>query len=111
MPSRALDCRWHSDALLEVPKIGSFENRSACDRVLGCAYTPIPHLQLYRSAQHLHTSETVEPHRVPHGPRPALPLSPSRPSQLFLRHAVFLLGIHEQPFRSENGSWYNTSPF
>jgi len=40
-------------------------------------------------AQRLHTSETVQPHRAPHGPRPALPRSPSRPSQLFLPHPFF----------------------
>jgi len=64
--------------------IGSFENRSACDRVPGRAHSPIPHLQLYRSAQHFHTSETVEPHRAPHGPRLALPSSLSSPTLLTL---------------------------
>ena len=39
MPSLVLNRCWHSDALLEVLGIGSFENHGACDRVPGCAYT------------------------------------------------------------------------
>ena len=94
----AVHCRWHSNAQLEVLGIGSFRKdrsgRTAWDRG-PCAYTLTPRLQLYRDMQHLHTSRREQWNLVvPHGPRPHLSLSPSWPSQLALRHPVFLLHIH-----------------
>ena len=62
--------------------IGSFRKAAVC----ATAYRVpalTPQLQLYRSAQCLHTSGIGETRRMPHGPWPALPpsLSPHMASQ------------------------------